>query len=1004
MSATLTATAQDPAALPVPLTAFIGRELELAEVRRLCAGTRVLTLTGAGGSGKTRLALELAARVADEGLPVHWVELAPLADPAALAQHVAVALGIPAEGAASAEQALAAHLASAESVLVLDNCEHVVDAAARLVAFLVGACPRLRVLTTSREALGVGGERSWLVPPLALPPEGSGAAPETLLRSEAVRLFVERAQEASRRFTLTPENAEAVARICRRLDGLPLAIELAAARVAVLAPSQIAARLDDRFSLLTSGTRASTPRQRTLRGAVDWSYDLLAGDERLLLERLAVFAGGFTLDAAEAVCGWGDLAPSRVLDLLAALATKSLVAMQEEGGVARYRLLETIREYAAERHRGRAEGDSLAELHARYYLALARAAEPELLLGRPARMAELDLEHDNVLAALRWSAERREGAHLGLPLAWAVMWYWFHRQRWREGFAQFERALATADAPAAELQAAALHGLGLFGLYVRDPQSGARLAEADRLWRAAGNGRWLAFTLLVETVAASLRKDVDAAQAFAEEMLAVASRQPDPWDAALAKAHGLVPVLVWRGRWEEASRLLDEALAAFRARGYTIGVAYALDAQAFVALQLGDRPRAVRLAAASLREDPHAENRWLAGRSLRILGAIAAEAGDDDRAMRLFGAADAMYEAIGAASLTAERRAVNEVPARLAARMGPERFGAALEAGRALTFREAVALALEGTEGSTLDDPATLTVSGSWPTVLPAHAADVATPATGSAPVAVPEPTPTPTPPTTAAPDAPLSVRALGPLEIRLHGRLLGAEAWPYAKPRELLLYLLVHPEGRTREQAGLDFWPEVSAAQVKNNFHVTLHHLRKALGDPGWIRFERGRYRVAGELGVAFDVARFEEAVVAACRRLRAAPTDHEPARALEDAISGYRGGFLDEAHAGDWHLATRDRLARRFEEGVEALAAHHEAVGAHAEAARAWQRLADADPLHEEAARRLMLALARDGRRSEALRVFDRLVRGLRTELDAEPEPEVAAVAERLRAGAPV
>lgn len=977
------------ATLPVPLTAFIGRGAELAELRRLIGEVRLLTLTGAGGSGKTRLALALADALAsaptDVGEPVDWVELAPLADADALAAHVALALGIRVEGAASAEQAIVARIGARPQLLVLDNCEHVVDACARFATTLLASCPRLRLLATSREALGVGGERSWLVPPLALPAAGAGHGLEAIADSPAVQLFVARARDVSRRFALTDENAGDVLRICRRLDGSPLAIELAAARVAVLTPAQIASRLDDRFSLLTSASRVTSPRQRTLRSTVDWSYDLLGAEERILLERLSVFAGPFTLDAAEAVCAGGAIPAAKLLDLLAALATKSLLAMQEEGGEARYRLLETIREYATERRRARGEDASVEERHALHFLALARAAEPELLLGRTARMQAIDLAHDDLLAALGWSAAHREGTRVGLPMVWALLWYWFHRQLWREGFAQAERALATAEAPPPELRAAALHGMGLFGMYARDPLSSDRLAEAQRLWKAAGIERWQAFTSLVETVAASLRKDVEAAKGHATRMLEIARRQPDPWDAAIAKAHGMVPVLVWQEQWAEASRLLDEALATFRALRYSIGIAYALDAQAFVSLQLGDVSRAVRLAAASLREWTQGENRWLAGRSLRILGAVAVKRDDLARAVRLFAAADAMYEAIGAASLTSERRQVNELPHRLRETMSPEKFAAEWEAGRALRFREAVAYALEAADREPASDVAVAAASVATADSVDEAAAAPTTSQRAAEPVEHPA----------------LEVRALGRLEIVRAGVPLPPEAWPYAKPRELLLYLLAHPEGRTREQVGLDFWPEISAAQVKNNFHVTLHHLRRAVGEGVAIRFERGRYRVAMEEGVSFDAARFEADATAALKRLRAVPSDEAAGRALADALALHRGAFLEEEQAGDWHLAIRDRIARLYEDGLERLAAHHESRGGHGAAAEVHRRLVALDPLHEEAVRRLMLALARDGRRTDAITTYDRFVRSSREELDAAPEPATVTLADRIRKG---
>jgi predicted ATPase/DNA-binding SARP family transcriptional activator len=970
MSRTLTTSAPLTAALlPAQLTGFVGREHEVSTLRRLITGSRLLTLTGAGGSGKTRLALETVTRMqAAAEAEVAWVELAALGDAGSLADHLALALGVRSEGGGSTEQALVAMLRERSLLLVLDNCEHLVEECARIVEFLLRACPGLRVLATSREALGITGERSWLVPALSLPADGAALTPDEALRSESVQLFVERAQDVLPTFALTSANVGAVARICRRVDGLPLAVELAASRVAVLAPEEIAARLGDRFALLGSGARSAVPRHRTLRAAVDWSYDLLPEPERMLLERLSVFAGGFTLDAAEQVCAGGAIPESRVLDLLAALTMRSLVAMQEDEGRARYRLLETIREYALARRAERPDVTGIAERHARYFRMLAQELEPDLILGRAHRLRQMDVEHDNVRAALAWSAEHGEGADHGLPLGWALVWYWFHRQLWREGFGHLETALATAVEPAPELRAAALHGLGLFGLYVGDAQSRARLAEAERLWRTVGNRRWLAFTLLVRTVESSLRREPAEARAFAEEAVAVARTLSDPWDAALAAAHALVPVLLWERDWQTAEQLLAGAERVFRERRYEIGVAYVLDARAFVMFQLGDLSGAEALARASLREEPQGENRWLAGRSLRVLGAVAFARGVSDRAARLYGAAAGMYEAIGAHALTAERGAVNEVPEHLRAAMPADAFEAEWEAGRALPFDAALALALAD---------------------APADAPTDVRPASPGEPREVPAP-------------AALTVRALGALEIRRAGVPVPPDAWRYAKPRELLLYLLSHPEGRTREQVGLDFWPEISAAQVKNNFHVTLHHLRKALGGAEWIRFERGRYRVATEAGVTFDAAEFEARTTDALRQLKARPADADAASALHEALALHRGGFLDGEPAGDWHLGLRDRLARLYEDGLSALAAFHERQGDHTRAAEVLRRLLAVDDVHEEVARRLMLALAASGRRSDAVRVHDELVRRLRVELESEPAAETRQLADRIRRGA--
>ncbi len=404
-----------PTNLPAPLTSFVGREWELAAVRRVQAGTRLLTLTGPGGGGKTRLALALAEELLWAYAHGVWlVNLASVTDPALVPRVVASALGLrPAGPPVPLTAALAAALRERQLLLVLDNCEQLLPACAVVVEALLLACPHLEIVATSREPLGVSGEVVWRVPPLSVPecgrPGASGdqrtarhggeADAAALLRYDAVRLFVERARLQRPDFTLTAGNAPAVAEICRRLDGIPLAIELAAARLSVLSVPQIAARLHDRFRLLTGGGRTALPRHQTLRAALDWSHDLLFAAEQALLRRLAVFAGGFTLEAAEAVCASGAddrppttddrstrhdpavggrppsvIAEHDVLDLLAQLVGKSLVLAEEHGGAVRYRLLETVRQYAEEQLDQAGEAAAVRARHLDWCLALAQEA------------------------------------------------------------------------------------------------------------------------------------------------------------------------------------------------------------------------------------------------------------------------------------------------------------------------------------------------------------------------------------------------------------------------------------------------------------------------------------------------------------------------------------------------------------------------------------------------------------------------------------------------------
>ncbi|MGH2352814.1 MAG: ATP-binding protein, partial [Chloroflexota bacterium] len=413
-----------PHNLPLQLTSFVGRERELPAVRDLLAEHRLVTLTGPGGTGKTRLALQVAADV----LPAYpdgvWlVALAALADPALVPHAVAQAVGVREEPGRPLLGTLADALRPKRLLLVLDNCEHLLDACAHLADALLRACPHLRVLATGREALGIAGETAWRVPSLGLPDARHLPPVEVLSQYEAVRLFIDRALAVQPGFRVTNQNALAVVQVCARLDGIPLAIELAAARVRVLPVEQLLVRLEDRFRLLSGGSRTALERHQTLRAAVDWSYDLLTEPENAVFARLAVFAGGFTLDAAEAVCAGDGIEAVEVLDLLTHLVDKSLAVVDEQpDGTARYRLLETLRHYAREKLAAREEADTVRAQHATHYLALAEQADPELRGPRGAGWLDrLRRDLDNMREALAW-AEAGGEAELGLRLAAALLW------------------------------------------------------------------------------------------------------------------------------------------------------------------------------------------------------------------------------------------------------------------------------------------------------------------------------------------------------------------------------------------------------------------------------------------------------------------------------------------------------------------------------------------------------------------------------------------------------
>ncbi|HWF25246.1 MAG TPA: AAA family ATPase, partial [Solirubrobacteraceae bacterium] len=366
--------------LPTPVSSFVGRGRELLDLADLLRRSRLLTLTGAPGVGKTRLALEAARALAARYVGgARLVDLAPIGDPSLLPQALASSLSVQESPGTSLMDSVVARLRRRPSLLLLDNCEHLVEASAKVVDRLLRECAELSVLATSREPLAIVGEHVWKVPPLSVPAARESTGPESLMDYEAAQLFVARALAVQPDFALGEDVASAIAEIAIRLDGLPLALELAAARIEVLTPAQIASRLDDRYGLPAKGTRGDMPRHQTLRAALDWSHDLLSTPERALLRRLCVFAGGFSADACEAVCIGGEIDEANVLDLLAPLVSKSLVVAETaDGPIARYRLLETIRAYAARRLEESGEADAVREAHARFYLDLAEAAEAEI--------------------------------------------------------------------------------------------------------------------------------------------------------------------------------------------------------------------------------------------------------------------------------------------------------------------------------------------------------------------------------------------------------------------------------------------------------------------------------------------------------------------------------------------------------------------------------------------------------------------------------------------------
>ena len=475
-----------PNNLPRHLSSFVGRQTDLTEVRQLISQAPLVTLTGPGGVGKTRLALQLAAEMLDTFVDGAWlVELEALTDGSLVPQEVAIALGVAKESDADANEALLGHIRSREMLLVLDTCEHLIGDCARLANSLLRTCPGLRILATSREALGVTGERMYPVRSLTLPAD-TRIPPERLADEfEAVGLFCERARAADPTFLISAGNAAAVVEICRRLDGIPLAIELAAARVRALTVEQIAERLDDRFRLLTGGSRTVMPRHQTLRAAIDWSFDLLPDEERAVLWRLSVFSGVFTLEAAEAVCGAGEVQTFDVLDHLTRLVEKSLVFRQGD----MYRILETVRGYARERSLEAGESEGAYARHRDWYLSMVRQAAPAFFRGPESApwLDRLDAEHDNLRAALSWSITEPGGAPAALELVAGLWRFWEIRGYLVEGRQWLDRVLAlTGDIT--PLRADAFTGAGILAAAQGDHVAAVRYHEQSlRIHQELGN-------------------------------------------------------------------------------------------------------------------------------------------------------------------------------------------------------------------------------------------------------------------------------------------------------------------------------------------------------------------------------------------------------------------------------------------------------------------------------------------------------------------------------------
>ena len=679
--------------LPADLTSFVGRRRELLELPRILTSSRLLSLTGAGGVGKTRLALRLARNLANEFRDGVWlIDLAPLSLPDLVAQTIATALGIREGAHRSARDVLLDTLRERELLLVLDTCEHLIESCAELVEVLLGGAPALRIVATSREALGVSGEVVHRVPSLSLP-EALTSVPEELMASEAMQLFVERASAVDPAFTATSHNASVIARLCRRLDGIPLAIELAAARIAVLSPEQIEARLQDRFRLLTGGARRAVARQRTLEATVDWSYQLLSDAERRLLSRLSVFPATWSLEAAEYVCGGDGISKHDVLDLLSRLVGKSVVAVDSEfAGARRYRLLETVRQYARERLVQSGAADRLNDRHFEYFFSEFRGVLSILRHhDQLPCLRRLQMEQENVRASLDWALTSAPLVANGVELAGELFWFWTKRGLYEEGKLWLERACAVAGDVSRGLRARIL--IGLTHMYHFQGRSfEAVIAEALSLGREEGDAWAISFALFMQGLGALQRGDYEQAMARALEAREAANASGE------AVQHGGPLLLLGKvaessGDHERARQFYDESIEVHRCAGDKWGLSILLSAAAGLRIVRKDFDQARVQASEAMSLCQELDDPRGIAWSLDMFASLLAAAGHDERAARLWGAADRLLESVGG-SLTPEISGIRDPYVESAkTSLGVGAFDTARAEGRAMPLVHAIALA-----------------------------------------------------------------------------------------------------------------------------------------------------------------------------------------------------------------------------------------------------------------------------------------------------------------------
>ena len=676
-----------PHNLPVQLSTFVGREEEIQQIRALLQRIRLLTLVGPGGCGKTRLALEVAAtQVAVHSDGVWLVELAALVENQLLPQAVADAVGIREVSGEPVMTSVRRFFQSRRALLILDNCEHLLPSCAALVRDLLASCPDLQILTTSRSPLGLTGEMTWTVPSLGLP-EGGHGTPGDLARCDAIRLFVERARLSDPKFELDENNAEAVVQTCTRLDGIPLAIELAAARMRVFNAGQIAERLDDRFKLLSAADSSVLPRQQTLRAAVDWSYDLLGDEEKTVFSRLSVFAGSFSLEAAETVCGFDDV---DVVSALVQLAEKSLVVRDPTAGETRYSLLETTRAYAREKLEIRQETERLRDHHLSWSAELVRDDS----MPDAARLDLIESEHDNVRAALGWGIEgdRRE---IALRMTGPLWRFWYMRGHLSEGRAWIVGLLSGADEADPAARADALHTAGILAYRQGDHASAEAFhKESLGLRRELGASGPVAASLNNLGLLALERQELNEAEALFSECLALRKELDDEVGIA-SPLNNLGLVAHARGDFEKALEAYEASLDIRRRYAQSWGMGIVLDNMGRLELTRGNHAAATRLHSEALELWSQIGDEVSVADCLEHLARVALSSQALERAAVLFGAGASIRNRIGSPLGRGEREQHARDASHLSDLLGKESYERAWATGTAMSVEAAIEYASE---------------------------------------------------------------------------------------------------------------------------------------------------------------------------------------------------------------------------------------------------------------------------------------------------------------------